>query len=258
MEPSSSSQPELESKELFTSIIEQEQARTIESRVDENTFVDKTSGRLFRRYQYFGYRVIQDIETGFINAGSFVLSVTGGNKHLSKFRRVSDFHIAIELTRELIKNDRSFEHGRFRPGFSNSEIEAYMLRVYNEGFGDDVKGTYVPIPVFQLVALWADKKHKLEVLVLLANINDKAYTQQLAYPETPYNAYDEMKCLNEELVKETEFLASTGVKELIIVAQDVTKYGADLYGEPKLVKLLQELEKIKDLKFNIIRKFAQF
>ena len=34
----------------------------------------------------------------------------------------------------------------------------------------------------------------------------------------------------EELVKETEFLASTGVKELIIVAQDVTKYGVDIYN----------------------------
>ena len=38
----------------------------------------------------------------------------------------------------------------------------------------------------------------------------------------------------ESLVEETEILAKQGVKELVIVAQDTSIYGRDLYGEPKL------------------------
>jgi len=47
----------------------------------------------------------------------------------------------------------------------------------------------------------------------------------------------------EELVKEAQALASKGVSELILVAQDVTSYGKDLFNEPSLIRLLAELEK---------------
>ena len=45
----------------------------------------------------------------------------------------------------------------------------------------------------------------------------------------------------EELVRETEGLARQGVNEVILVAQDVTRYGVDLYGEPRLLDLLRAL-----------------
>ena len=45
----------------------------------------------------------------------------------------------------------------------------------------------------------------------------------------------------ESLVKEADGLVGQGVKELILVAQDVTRYGSDLYGEPKLIDLLRAL-----------------
>lgn len=53
----------------------------------------------------------------------------------------------------------------------------------------------------------------------------------------------------EKVVDEAKRLVSLGVKEIILVAQDVTKYGFDLYGTPKLVELLQQLEKIDGLKW---------
>ncbi|MFM7076234.1 MAG: 30S ribosomal protein S12 methylthiotransferase RimO [Planctomycetaceae bacterium] len=49
----------------------------------------------------------------------------------------------------------------------------------------------------------------------------------------------------EEVVREAKELAADGVKELVIVAQDTTYYGLDLYGETRLVELLAELEKIE-------------
>lgn len=49
----------------------------------------------------------------------------------------------------------------------------------------------------------------------------------------------------ERLLEEAKFLAEGGVKELILIAQETTVYGVDLYGEKTLPKLLRELCKIE-------------
>ncbi len=51
----------------------------------------------------------------------------------------------------------------------------------------------------------------------------------------------------EDCVREAETLAQRGVTELIVVAQDTTAYGTDIYGEPRLAELLEELCKIEGL-----------
>ena len=48
----------------------------------------------------------------------------------------------------------------------------------------------------------------------------------------------------EDIVAEAHQLAADGVRELIVVAQDTTYYGMDLYGEPRLTELLQALETV--------------
>jgi ribosomal protein S12 methylthiotransferase len=53
----------------------------------------------------------------------------------------------------------------------------------------------------------------------------------------------------EEVVREARELAADGVKELVLVAQDTTYYGIDLYGEPRLVELLGELETIDGIEW---------
>lgn len=53
----------------------------------------------------------------------------------------------------------------------------------------------------------------------------------------------------EELLKESNSLVSKGVKELILIAQDLTNYGIDLYGTRALPELLRELVKIKELEW---------
>ena len=53
----------------------------------------------------------------------------------------------------------------------------------------------------------------------------------------------------DEIIKEAQILANKGIKELIIIAQDTTKYGVDIYGESKLVELLQNLSKITQIKW---------
>jgi ribosomal protein S12 methylthiotransferase len=51
----------------------------------------------------------------------------------------------------------------------------------------------------------------------------------------------------EQVVAEARELAADGVRELILVAQDMTYYGVDLYGRPRLAELLRELDQIDGL-----------
>jgi ribosomal protein S12 methylthiotransferase len=53
----------------------------------------------------------------------------------------------------------------------------------------------------------------------------------------------------EECVKEAKELASKGVKELIVVAQDTTRYGLDIYGESRLYELLEKLNDIEGIRW---------
>ena len=53
----------------------------------------------------------------------------------------------------------------------------------------------------------------------------------------------------EEILDEAKMLAKKGIKELIVIAQDTTKYGIDIYGESKLAKLLDNLSKIKGIEW---------
>ena len=53
----------------------------------------------------------------------------------------------------------------------------------------------------------------------------------------------------EDIIEEAKILASKGIKELIVIAQDITKYGVDLYGKPKLAELLQKLSTIPEIKW---------
>lgn len=53
----------------------------------------------------------------------------------------------------------------------------------------------------------------------------------------------------ENIVKEANGLVKNGVKELIVIAQDTSRYGIDIYGEFSLARLLKELAKIENLKW---------
>lgn len=53
----------------------------------------------------------------------------------------------------------------------------------------------------------------------------------------------------EQLLKEAEYMASQGIEELVLVAQETTCYGKDLYGEKLLHVLVRELAKIDGIKW---------
>ncbi|MBO6245229.1 MAG: 30S ribosomal protein S12 methylthiotransferase RimO [Anaerovibrio sp.] len=53
----------------------------------------------------------------------------------------------------------------------------------------------------------------------------------------------------EDIVAEVRNLADKGVREIVLIAQDTTNYGHDLYGEPRLAQLLRELCKVEGIKW---------
>lgn len=53
----------------------------------------------------------------------------------------------------------------------------------------------------------------------------------------------------EDILEEAKTLAKNGIKELIVIAQDTTKYGVDIYGETKLSELLHKLSEIEGIKW---------
>ena len=74
-------------------------------------------------------------------------------------------------------------------------------------------------------------------------------SNRCAYCAIPYIRGPFVSRKIEDIVEEAKQIVKTGRKELILIAQDTSKYGKDIYGEPKLAKLLQELCKIEDLKW---------
>lgn len=53
----------------------------------------------------------------------------------------------------------------------------------------------------------------------------------------------------DEILEEAKMLAKKGIKEIIVIAQDTTKYGVDIYGKSMLSELLEEISKIDGIKW---------
>lgn len=74
-------------------------------------------------------------------------------------------------------------------------------------------------------------------------------SNKCTYCAIPYIRGPFVSRKKEDIAEEAKMLAKQGIKEIIVIAQDTTKYGIDIYGESKLAELLQELSKIKELKW---------
>ena len=72
-------------------------------------------------------------------------------------------------------------------------------------------------------------------------------SNRCTYCAIPYIRGPQISRKMEDILEEANKLVKDGYKELILIAQDTTKYGTDIYGRTMLSELLKELGKIKDL-----------
>ncbi len=107
-----------------------------------------------------------------------------------------------------------------------------------------------------LKALGADYKHELIGERLTTTPKNYAYLKiaegcdrPCSFCAIPLMRGKHVSTPIEELVVEAEKLAADGVKELILIAQDLTYYGLDLYKERKLADLLKELVKVDGIEW---------
>ena len=70
-----------------------------------------------------------------------------------------------------------------------------------------------------------------------------------AFCAIPYIRGDYRSRRIEDICDEIRHLTENGVREVVLIAQDSTEYGRDLYGQPKLAKLLREIVKVPKLKW---------
>jgi len=74
-------------------------------------------------------------------------------------------------------------------------------------------------------------------------------SNKCTYCAIPYIRGEYISRPFEEIIKEAKMLEAKGYKEIIVIAQDTTKYGIDNYGKPRLAELLTELCKIEGFKW---------
>ena len=74
-------------------------------------------------------------------------------------------------------------------------------------------------------------------------------SNRCTYCAIPYIRGTFVSRKKEEILEEAKILVQKGIKEIIVIAQDTTKYGQDIYGESKLAELLHEISKIPEIKW---------
>ena len=74
-------------------------------------------------------------------------------------------------------------------------------------------------------------------------------SNRCTYCAIPYIRGPQISRNIEEILEEANKLANEGYSEIILIAQDTTKYGVDIYGKPRLAELLQEISKIEKIKW---------
>ena len=111
--------------------------------------------------------------------------------------------------------------------------------------------------ISNLVNVKSESKNTLDYLNrIISTGNTTAYlkiaegcSNRCTYCAIPYIRGPFVSRKMEDVLSEAEQLANKGIKELIVIAQDTTKYGIDIYGKPCLAELLDKLCKIEGFKW---------
>ena len=74
-------------------------------------------------------------------------------------------------------------------------------------------------------------------------------SNRCTYCAIPYIRGPQMSRKMEDIIEEAKKLAEEGYHEIILTAQDTTKYAVDLYGKPRLAELIEEISKIDEIKW---------
>ena len=123
------------------------------------------------------------------------------------------------------------------------EVDLWIKFQVYDTFWEQVKTVIEPIQ---------EKKQKLEFTNRVISTGDNFVYVRIAEGCSNHCTYCAIPSIRgpfvsrtmEDILAETKQYAKDGYQEIILIAQDTTKYGVDLYGEPKLAELIEQISKI--------------
>ncbi|MBP3597696.1 MAG: 30S ribosomal protein S12 methylthiotransferase RimO [Clostridia bacterium] len=128
------------------------------------------------------------------------------------------------------------------------EVDRFISIDEYEKFGDII---------LELTNIKSNSKNTLDYLDRVVSTGDKTAYLKIAegcsnrctYCAIPYIRGPYISRKKEDILDEAKKLAEDGYEEIIVIAQDTTKYGIDIYGKEKLAELLHEISKIEKIKW---------
>lgn len=179
-----------------------------------------------------------------------------------------DFNIVVINTCGFIDNAKEESVNtilRFAEAKNDGLVEkVYVTGCLSERYKDDLKGEIPEVDAWfgtrelpaMLKTLRADYKHELLGERLLTTPRHYAFLKisegcdrPCSFCAIPLMRGKHVSKPMEALVKEAQHLSAGGTKELVIIAQDSTYYGLDLYKERKLAELLTQLSEVEGIEW---------
>ena len=142
------------------------------------------------------------------------------------FIKIDEYNQLWNKIEDLIKRD-IVEKSKIKTSTKISEIKPFPMPTYNE--------------FMERVVTTGKNYAYLKI--------GEGCSNKCTYCAIPYIRGPFVSRKMEDILDEAEMLAKKGIKELIVIAQDTTKYGVDIYGESKLAELLEKLSKIKGIEW---------
>lgn len=133
------------------------------------------------------------------------------------FLGTNDYKQIVEITKEFLQNPEKGDIVKVNENYNVDSVE---------------EGRVVTTPNFYAYLKIADGCDNFCSYCLIPYIRGRFRSRKI-----------------ESIITEAKDLVKNGAKEIILVAQDVSKYGEDLYKENRLAKLIQRLSEIKELKW---------
>lgn len=142
------------------------------------------------------------------------------------FIKIDEYNILWDKIEDLIKRD-IVEKSKTKTSKKISEIKPLPMPTYNE--------------FMERVVTTGKNYAYLKI--------GEGCSNKCTYCAIPYIRGPFVSRKMEDILDEAEMLAKKGIKELIVIAQDTTKYGVDIYGESKLAELLEKISKVKGIEW---------
>jgi ribosomal protein S12 methylthiotransferase len=201
------------------------------------------SEHLMKQVEYAGYTVTHNSEN--IKNGTVIINTCGFIK---------------DAKQESIDTILEFSQAKFEGKIQN----LFVIGCLSELYKDELKKEIPEVDQFFGVHNLEDILKKIGVGYNPELVSDRIQTtpkhfaylkisegcdRSCAFCSIPAIRGKHISLPIEELVNEARSLADMGVKELLVIAQDITYYGLDIYKEQKLADLLKELVKVEGIEW---------